>query len=173
MRSISLRMLLLVFLLNPAAARSAEVVISNGVSVAGIPSTVANVFIAGERAASTLTSSCTGDVVAAQVYWASQFGGAPDSTELELAFFAAGSFPVPGPVLLNQGGANAQISGPVLSEGVMNEFRHLDPPTNLVPMKIPVVAGQSIVLALQFLNDNNGLLFAPSVVGMGMAARPA
>jgi len=127
-RSILLRRLLPVFLLNPAAARSAEVVISNDASVGGIPSTVANFFIAGERAASTLTSSCTGDVVAAQVYWVSQFGSAPDSTELELAFFAAASFPVPGPVLLNQGGANARISGPVLSDGVMNEFRLSRPP---------------------------------------------
>jgi len=78
-RSILLRRLLPVFLLNPAAARSAEVVISNDASVGGIPSTVANFFIAGERAASTLTSSCTGDVVAAQVYWVSQFGSAPDT----------------------------------------------------------------------------------------------
>jgi len=49
----------------------------------------------------------------------------------------------------------------------MNEFRYLDPPTNLVPMKIPVVVGQSIVLALQFLNGHRGSPFEASVVWDG------
>lgn len=146
-----------------SAAQAVEVTVANDSTTGGTPSTVANVFLAGETVASTLTATCSGDIVAAQVYWASQFGGAPSQFEQSITLFGPGSFPTPGPILLNQGGANAVVSLPQLFDGVMNEFRFLDPPTDSVPLRVPVSAGQSFVVGLTLLNQSSGNAFAPSV----------
>ena len=70
--------------------------------------------------------------------------------------YAGGTFPTPGPLL-------AQIAQPVLTEASNNEMRHLNPPTNNVPLQVPVTPGQTFVVALEFLNANSGNQFAPSV----------
>jgi hypothetical protein len=140
----------------PSFSQGAEVVHLNDSTVGGTPSTVANVFIPGESAASWLTASCNGDIVAMQVYWASQFGGAPTQVEQALTLFSAGTFPTPGASL-------ASIPGPTLSDGVMNEFRYLDPPINSIPLQIPVSSGQDFVVSVQFFNQSSGNPFAPSV----------
>jgi len=138
------------------ASFAAEVVVKNDSTLAGGPSTVANFFLPGESTASWLTATCNGDVVAMQVYWASQFGGTPAQLEQALTLFAAGTFPTPGAAL-------ATIPGPTLSDGVVNEFRFLDPPTNAVPLQVPVTSGQTFVVSLKFLNQSSGNPFAPSV----------
>lgn len=163
----SLRSLLLALLtlhVGGPPAFAAEVVVLNDSTVGGTPSTVANVFLAGESTASYLTSTCDGDIVAAQVYWTSQFGGQPTQVEQMLSIFGAGVFPAPGAVLQNEGGGNAEILGPQLVDGIMNEFRFLDPPTNAVPMKVPVTTGQVFAVSLQFVNQSSGNPFAASVV---------
>jgi hypothetical protein len=101
----------------------------NDSTVGGLPSTVANIFLAGESVASRLTSSCDGDIVAVRVYWASMFGGAPAQPEDSITLFADG-FPTPGAPLLNQGAVNATVAFPTLVENTMNELRFLDPPSN-------------------------------------------
>ena len=118
-----------------SASFAAEVVVQNDSAIGGTPSTVANLFISGESAASWLTATCNGDTVAMQVYWASQFGGAPAQLEQALTLFSAGTFPTPAAAL-------ASIPGPTPSDGVVNEFRFLDPPTNFVPLQIPSRRGR-------------------------------
>lgn len=140
----------------PATTRAVEAVSQNDSTIGGVPSTVANVFLAGESTAAWLTAACTGDLVAMQVYWASQFGGTPTQLEQSLTLFAGGTFPTPGATL-------AQIPGPMLVDGVVNEYRFLDPPTNSMPLQVPVAAGQTVVVSLQFLNQSSGNPFAPSV----------
>jgi hypothetical protein len=57
----------------------------------------------------------------------------------------------------------ATITAPTLSDTGINEFRHLDAGLTL-PLQVPVSAGQTVVVALEFLNTNSGNPFAPSVV---------
>jgi len=137
---------------SPAAARR------------GAPSTPFTVFLAGESVAASLTSTCNGDIVAAQVFWGSQLGGAPDSLESSISLLGAGSFPTPGAPLVNQGGGNAGVLGATLQDGVMNEYRFLAPPLNSVPSIVSVTNGQTFVVSLTFLDTNSGNAFAPSVV---------
>ena len=135
---------------------AAEVTESNDSTLGGVPSTPFANFLAGESTAAWLTASCTGDIVAAQVYWASQFGAAPSQIEQSISIFGSGTHPTPGAVLVNQGGASAVVVGPTLFDGVMNEFRHLDPPVNATPLRVPIAAGQSFVVSLEFLNQSSG-----------------
>ena len=68
-------------------------------------------------------------------------------------------------LLVNQGGGNAVIVAPTLTADVMNEYRFLDPPTDAIPLSVPVSAGQSFVVSLLLLNQSaGGAPFAPSVV---------
>jgi hypothetical protein len=143
-------------LASSSPGEAAEVVESNDSTAAGIPSTVANLFVVGESTAAWLTASCTGDIVAMQVYWASQFGGQPPQLEQALTLFAAGIFPTPGATL-------ASIPGPTFADGVVNEFRFLDPPVNSVPLQVPIVSGQGFVVSTQFANQSAGNPFASSV----------
>ncbi len=113
-------------------------------------------FIPNEQAAAWLTTPVAGDIVGVQVLWASQFGGNPASQELGIHVYAAGTFPVPGALL-------ASVTGPLMIDGSVNEFRFLDPPTNNVPLQVPVSAGQTFVVAIEFLNQNAGNQFASSV----------
>ena len=54
--------------------------------------------------------------------------------------------------------------GPVLIDGATNEFRFLDPPVDSVPLQVPVIAGQTFVVAIEFLNQQaQGNPFVPSV----------
>ncbi len=99
-------------------------------------------FVAGEKAASWLTSPCTGNIVAAQVFWRSLTGGAAQAYEDSLEIYRAGSFPDPGTLALT-------VGGPLLTDGVINEFRYLDE-NNSVPLIVPVTQGETFVLALTF-----------------------
>jgi hypothetical protein len=137
-------------------AYAVEVTESNDSTANGVPSTPLNAFIPGESAAAWLSASCTGDIVAAQVYWASQIGGAPAQIEHSITLYNAGPHPTPGAVMINQGGGNAQVVGPTLSDGVMNEFRFLDPPANTTALRVPIVAGQIFVVSLTFINQSSG-----------------
>jgi hypothetical protein len=62
--------------------------------------------------------------------------------------------------LINQGGGNAVVLGPVLSDTAMNEFRFLDPPADTQPLQVPVTQGQTFVVSLEFANQSSGNPFA-------------
>ncbi len=151
-------MLSAVLLLCAAAQAGAqETTIQNDSTIAGTPSTPLNSFIAGEEAAAWLTSTCNGTLVAAQVYWASAFGGGPPSTETAIRVYDGSTHPTPGATL-------ATVSLPTLSEATMNEFRFLDPPANSTPLSVPVTSGQTLTISLEHLLGNSGNAFAGAVV---------
>jgi len=147
------------FLFFGSRAGAAETVVQNDNGGVGAPVTA---FIPGDHASAWLTSPCDGKIVAVQIYWASQSGVAPDHIEQSITVFAAGTFPTPGAVLINDGGMNAEISAPTLTDGVLNEFRDLLP--TATPLSVPVTSGQTFVVSLEFFNENDGNPFAPSVV---------
>lgn len=154
----------LVCLLLAAPARSAEVVVQNDSLTSGSLGTPCLCFISGEEVAAWLTAPCGGDIVAVQVYWGSQFGGNPTSLETAISVLGTGTFPAAGSVLQTQGSMNAIVVGPTLTDGQINEFRFLDPPTNLNALQVPVTNGQTFVVSLEFLNTNSGFPFASTVV---------
>ncbi len=145
-------------------ASAAEVTVQNDSVTDGSGATVCPCFIAGESVAAWLTSPCNGNIVAVQVFWRSQFGGSPQMLEESISIFASGAFPTPGPVMQNQPptGGDAVLQGPVLSDGVANEFRFLDE-FEAIPINIPVTGGQEFVVSLKFFN-NSPQPFGPSVV---------
>ncbi|MBW2271205.1 MAG: hypothetical protein JRH16_21855 [Deltaproteobacteria bacterium] len=146
-----------------STAWAAEITEFNDSTSNGTSSTPLNAFLAGESTAVWLTASCTGDIAAVEVYWASQFGGAPSQIEFAVSLFSTGTHPTPGAVMINQGGANAVVWAPTLLDGVMNQFRFLDPPANTTAMSVPIVAGQQFVVSLEFINQSSGgAPFAPA-----------
>ncbi len=139
--------------LGHSTAGAAEIIIKND-SIP--PGTSLPNFIPGERAGAWLTTPVAGDIVGVQIIWSSFYGGAPDSVEAAITVSAAGTFPTPGMTF-------DTILGPTLVDGVVNEFRYLDPPTNFVPLQISVVAGQTFVVDIEFQNANMGNLFVGSI----------
>jgi hypothetical protein len=136
-----------------AVAGGAEIIVQNDSVPPGTPLPT---FLPGERVAAWLTSPISGNIVGVQVWWDSQLGGNPAQMETAITVSAAGAFPTPGAAL-------ATVVGPTLSDGVLNEFRHLDPPTNLIPLSVPVAAGQTFVVDLEFFNQSSGNPLASSI----------
>ena len=134
-------------------AWSTEVTVKND-SLANNSSGVIDAgFIGGEAAAAWLTSPCAGNIVAAQVLWRSVSGNAAQVVEDSLDIYRSGSFPVPGMLAQN-------IGAPVLTDGVINEYRFLDQ-NNTIPLSVPVSQNETFIVALTFANaDPTG----PSVV---------
>lgn len=135
-------------LLAPAAVVSAgETVIQND-SVIDFGDVAIQVgFAADERAASWLTATCDGDLIAIRVLWLSFLGGQPDIIHQAVTVWQPGAFPMPGPV-------EVQLLGPVMSDGFFNDFQLVPP--------IPVNMGDTVVLGFQFLNAPPAL--GPSLV---------
>lgn len=136
------------------SAGAAEVTVQNDSLTAGTGILVLG-FGSGEKAGSWLTSPCDGNIVAAQIFWRSLSGGAAQAVEDSLEIYRAGAFPEPG--LLAE-----TIGGPVLTDGVMNEFRYLDE-NNTVPLIVPVMQGETFVLAMTFA-EPTGTTQGPSLV---------
>jgi uncharacterized repeat protein (TIGR01451 family) len=99
-------------------------------------------FVEGERAASWLTSPCDGQLVAAQVFWTSPTGTQAAVIGWAIYVYRNGTFPNPGTIA-------AEIDGPVLNDGVLNEWRYLDE-NNSIPLSVPVTSGETVVVAFQF-----------------------
>jgi len=145
------------------AVTAAEVTVQNDSLVDGASANVVPGFATGERAAAWLTSPCTGNIVALQIFWRSLIGGTGTSLESAIFLFEAGTFPDPGGVLLN-------LAGPLLTDGnSFNEFRYTDE-NNTVPIQVPVTAGQTFVLALEIENPQS--LVSPSVVNDAAGCKP-
>jgi hypothetical protein len=141
--------------LTASAVRATEVVVQNDSLTDGAIGIIQAGFDPGESAAAWLTSPCDGNIVAVQVFWRSLTGTAPQSIEDSIKVLEAGSFPVPGTQLVS-------IDGPVMTDGVINEFRYLDE-NQTIPLIVPIANGQTFVVSFKFLNDpspSNG----PSVV---------
>ncbi|MCA9304573.1 MAG: hypothetical protein KC996_10670 [Phycisphaerales bacterium] len=133
-----------------------EVTVKNDSLVNGGTVAVCPCFVEGEQAAVWLTSPCNGNIVAIQIFWKSQFGGAPQTLEQAILVYEGGSFPNPGAI-------KDELLGPVLTDGGLNEYRFKDE-NQTIPISIPVTAGEEFVVSLEFFNDNAGDIFAASVV---------
>lgn len=112
-------------------------------------------FAVGEKAGSWLTSPCTGDLVAVQVFWRSRDGVAPFSIQESIDIYRAGTFPEPGTLVL-------QVLGPVLNDNALNEYRYLDE-NNTLPISVPVLEDETVVVALTFATQQQPNV-DPSVV---------
>ena len=137
------------------AANAAEVTVKNDSLVNNSSGSIILGFLAGERAASWLTSPCDGNIVAAQIFWRSQTGGAPLVVEDSIDIYRAGTFPVPGTLA-------QEILGPQLTDGVINEYRYLDE-NNTIPLSVPVTQNETFILAFTYSEPATDLS-APSLV---------
>ncbi len=122
----------------------------------GAGTVVCPCFVPGEEAGAVL-SAPGGDypieILRVGIGWGSQFGGAPQSLESAINIRAGG--------LPNPGSPIASISGPVMTDGFINEF-DFEP----LPGKVLVNSGP-VTATLQFQNSNSGDIFAPSMVHDG------
>lgn len=144
-----------------ATAAANEVTIQNDSLANGSSGTIQAGFVAGEKAASWLTTPCDGNIVAVQVFWRSLLGNAPITIEESIDIYRFGTFPDPG--ILAQ-----EIGGPVLTDGVINEYRYLDE-NDTIPLIVPVVQNETFIVALTFaeapdpsqgpsvVNDDDGI----------------
>lgn len=154
--------LVLAGLLAGSLASAAEVTVQNDSLVDFSSAVVVTGFIAGGAAASWLTSPCNGDVRAVQVFWRSQTGIGAQVIHEAVNVYRSGTFPTPGALA-------ATVGGPVLTDGVINEWRYLDE-NNVIPLIVPVTQGEIFVVAMVFdeappapigpsvVRDNNGIV---------------
>jgi hypothetical protein len=85
--------------------------------------------------------------------WASQSGGSPQSLEQALHIYGSG-LPAPGTPVFT-------LEGPVLNDGYLNEF-------DLEPLAGEIILNTGpFTFTLEFLNDNAGNIYAPSVYSDG------
>ena len=147
--AIALAVCAAVVAISSTTSSAVEVLLRNDTLPVGGANNPLLSFVPGEQTASWLTAPGAGSIVGVQVQWGSLFGGNPTTQERFINIYAGGTFPTPGPLL-------GQIPNPMLVDGSNNEFRHLDPPTNSVPINFPIAAGQSVVVALEYLNNNSG-----------------
>ena len=148
-----------VWLSVPAASRSGDCPVETVENYTGAGSVVCPCFIVGEEAGSVFSGLPADhfpiELQSIGVGWGSVFGGSPQSFESALKVYGAG-LPNPGAVLHS-------LAGPVLTDGVINEF--------------PVaglgfdVAAQPFSVTLEFANSNSGTL-GPSVVHDGNGCTP-
>lgn len=144
-----------------ATAAADEVTVQNDSLDNGSDGTIQAGFVTGEKAASWLTTPCDGNIVAVQVFWRSLLGNAPLTVEDSIDIYRDGTFPVPGAL-------DTEIDGPVLTDGVLNEYRYLDE-NDTIPLLVPVIANETFIVALTFaeapdpnqgpsvVNDNDGI----------------
>lgn len=144
-----------------AGASAAEMTVQND-SLTDFSTGVVQVgFIANEAGASWLTSPCTGNIVAAQIFWRSATGVSGKVLGGSIDIHRAGTFPIPGALA-------EQIVAPLLTDGVINEYRYLDD-NSTIPLVVPVEANETFVVAYRFseaptgsgpslVNDTNGIL---------------
>lgn len=149
--------LIRVLALAAPRVQAEEVVVPNDALAPGDPGFLVNPFQVGESVAAWLTAPVDGRIVAVQFVWRSGSGGAPASSEDSSTIFEAGTFPDPGAVL-------AVIEDPVLTDGDLNEFRHLEGAMTM-PLNVPVTAGQTFIVSLKFANSP-----ADQLEGSGIAA---
>lgn len=140
-----------------------EETVQNDSLIDGNSGTTCHCFVPGESAAAWLTSPCDGAIVAVQIFWRSQFGGGPSTTETGISIFGDGEFPEPGAVLVNQDNSPAVITSPTLSDGTLNEFRYLDG-AKTIPLGVPIASGATFVVSLEVVNQSSGDIFAPTFV---------
>ena len=147
---------LLIVALAATATSASEIVLQND----SVPQTGSGnpllAFLPNEQAATWHVAPAAGNIVGVQVQWDSLVGTNTGALELFVNVYLGGTFPTPGALA-------AQVVGPSLNDGSNNEMRHLNPPTNTIPLNVPVTAGQTVVVALEFANASNPAPFGSGV----------
>jgi hypothetical protein len=152
---------LLALAISFTTSHAAEIVVRNDSIPPGKP--VSNLFYgvtgigetrAGVRVGVSLTVPVSGTLVGVQIPWGSVLGGAAPSQETAILIRENGPEPY-----IPFGATLATINSPTFIDGAVNEFRYLDPATNLVPLSIPVTAGASYFVDLEF---GHGADYVPS-----------
>ncbi len=113
-------------------------------------------FAVGEEAGAVLdvpASEYPIEILKIGIGWGSQFGGAGQTQEQAIHIYSAG-LPNPGVPIFS-------LVGPILTDGVINEYD-----ISTIP-GTKTLAGGPFVVSLEFLNGNAGNVFAPSVVHDG------
>lgn len=123
-------------------ASAAEVTIKNDSLTDFGSASIVWGFVAGEMAASWLTSPCDGNLVAVQIFWRSPSGTSAATIANAIHIYRSGTFPEPGELAQD-------IGGPVLNDNALNEWRFLDE-NNTLPLSVPVTANETLVVALEF-----------------------
>ena len=153
--------------LAPGVA-AVEVTVKNDSITDFSNATIVTGFVFEEKAASWLTSPCNGNVRAVQVFWRSQTGTSPLSIENSIEISRSGTFP-------NPGALQTAVLGPVMNDGVFNEFRFIDE-NNTIPINVPVTMNETFVVAFEFgnappsgvgpsvLRDTNGIMPARNAI---------
>ncbi len=95
-------------------------------------------FVAGEIGAAWLTAPCDGQITHVRVIWLSFTGGAADTLGEWVRVMDGSTFPTPGAVL-------ADLPGPVLSDGFINEFA--------LPMPVAVTENQVFSVGFKFFSS--------------------
>lgn len=135
-------------------AAGVEVTVKNDSVVGGSSGIIVAGFVQGEKAGSWLTSPCTGDIRAVQVFWHSPSGTSAIVIGNAIEISRSGTFPNPGTLA-------DTIGGPVLTDGVLNEYRFKDE-NSTIPLIVPVQQGETFVVAFVF--DSAPVSGDPSVV---------
>ena len=125
-----------------ATAAANEVTVQNDSLGNGGSGTIEAGFVPNEKAAAWLTTPCDGNIVAVDIFWRSLLGNAPLALEDSIEIYRFGTFPVPGDLA-------ETIGGPVLTDGVLNEYRYLDE-NQTIPLIVPVTQNETFVVALTF-----------------------
>lgn len=125
-----------------AFASAAEVTVKNDSLVNFGTAAIVWGFVEGEKAASWLTSPCNGTLRAVQIFWRSPSGVTGEQIHDSIEIFRGGTFPNPGALA-------ETIAGPVLTDGVLNEWRYLDE-NNVVPLAVPVSENETFVVSFTF-----------------------
>lgn len=138
----SIRLALALGLACTACANASEISLQNDSLTNFGNASIVWGFVAGEMAGSWLTSPCDGNLVAVQIFWRSPSGTSADVIADSINIYRSGTFPSPG--VLAQ-----TISGPVLHDNALNEWRYLDD-QGALPLQVPVASGATVVVALAF-----------------------
>lgn len=145
-KSFALASLLVLSTVSARPLAGQQIVLQND-SVADFSQTAIQAgFVAGERAAAWLTSTCTGNVSSVRILWLSLTGGGGDTLGESISISRAGTYPAPGSLVV-------ELFGPVLTDGFLNEIA--------VP-PVAVATGETIVVDFRFLNNPPAI--GPSIV---------
>ncbi len=123
-------------------------------------SVVCPCFVAGEEAGAVLEAPSEHypiEILRVGIGWGSMYGGTTESLEQAIHIYGGG-LPDPGSPIFT-------FEGPVLNDGYINEF-NLEP----IPGEIIIDSGP-FTPTLEFMNNNAGDPFAPSIVHDGNGCR--
>lgn len=143
-------------ILAAAPVLADEIVLQNENLRDGDSGYIVGDFAPHEEAAAWLTVPFDGHIIAVQILWWSIDNGADPTIEENIWIRKAGNFPRPGDEIL-------RLPAPYMVPFYLNEFRYKDEQQQ-DPIRIPVTAGQTIVVSIEFSEGTDIRNGTPSIV---------